>query len=145
MSAWLVFLIVAILFLIAEIYSMTMFFMNFSAAAVVCTLIALGTENYNILIPIFAVLSILFILFLRPFININPRKDKTHSFESQYIGKIATAITDITAFSGRINIYDEDWEARLNEEDAADIKKGAKVTIVRHNDLTMFVEKKGKK
>ena len=145
MSAWLVFLIVAILFLSAEIYSMTMFFMNFSADAVVCTLIALGTENYNILIPIFAVLSILFILFLRPFININPRKDKTHSFESQYIGKIATAITDITAFSGRINIYDEDWEARLNEEDAADIKKGAKVTIVRHNDLTMFVEKKGKK
>ncbi len=145
MSAWLVFLIVAIIFLIAEIYSMTMFFLNFSAAAVVCALIALGTENYNILIPIFAVLSILFILFLRPFININPRKDKTHCFESQYIGKIATAKTDITAFSGRINIYDEDWEARLNEEDAADIKKGAKVTIVRHNDLTMFVEKKGKK
>ena len=67
MSAWLVFLIVAIIFLIAEIYSMTMFFLNFSAAAVVCALIALGTENYNILIPIFAVLSILFILFLRPF------------------------------------------------------------------------------
>lgn len=145
MSAWLVFLIVAIIFLIAEIYSMTMFFLNFSAAAVVCSLIALGTDNYNILIPIFAVLSILFILFLRPFININPQKDKEHSFESQYIGKIATAKTDITAFSGRINIYDEDWEARLNEEDAADIKKGAKVTIVRHNDLTMFVEKKGKK
>lgn len=144
MSAWLVFLIVAIIFLMAEIYTMTVFFLNFSAAAVICALLGIGTDNYNVLIPIFCVLSILFILFLRPFLNINPKKDKEHSFESQYIGKIATAITEINEFSGRIKIYDEDWEARTNDENAPIIKKGAKVTIVRHNDLTMFVEKKGK-
>lgn len=145
MSAWLVFLIVALIFLIAEIYTMTVFFLNFSVAAVICALIGIGTDNYNVLIPIFCVLSILFILFLRPFLNINPKKDKEHSFESQYIGQTATAITEINAFSGRIKIYDEDWEARTTDEEAPAIKKGAKVTIVRHNDLTMFVEKKGSK
>ncbi len=145
MSAWLVFLIVAIIFLIAEIYTMSVFFLNFSIAAVLCALLGIGTDNYNILIPIFSVLSILFILFLRPILNINPKKDKEHSFESQYINQIATAITDIGAYSGRINIYDEDWEARLDEEDAPEIKKGSKVTIVRHDDLTMYVKKKGKK
>lgn len=143
MSAWLVFLIVALLFLFAEISSMSMFFMNFSAAAVVCALIGIGTDNYNILIPIFFVLSILFILFLRPLLNINPQKTKEHSFESQYVGKIATVTNDITEFSGRINIYDEDWEARLADDKAPTINKGSKVTIIRHNDLTMFVEKKG--
>jgi membrane protein implicated in regulation of membrane protease activity len=67
------------------------------------------------------------------------------SIDSQYINKIATATTNITAFSGRIKIYDEDWEARLLSEDAPEIKEGSKVKIIRHNDLTMFVEKKGKK
>ncbi len=145
MSAWLVFLIVAIVFFIAEIYTPIMFFMNFAAAAVVCALLGIGTDNYNILIPIFCVLSILFILFLRPFLNINPKKEKKHSFESQYVNQMATAITDITEFTGRIRIYDEDWEARLATPDSPEIKKGSKVTIVHHDDLTMYVEKKGKK
>lgn len=145
MSAWIVFLIVALIFFIAEIYTPTMFFLNFSAAAVVCALFGLIIGNYNILIPLFVILSIIFILFLRPLLNINPTKEKQHSFESQYIGKIATAITDITAYSGRLKIYDENWEARTLSEDAPEIKKGAKITIIRHDDLTMFVEKKGKK
>ncbi len=145
MSAWIVFLIIALVFFIAEIYTPTMFFLNFAVAGVVCAILALFTGNYNILIPIFTVLSIIFILFLRPLLNINPCKEKEHSFESQYIGKMATAITDITAFTGRIKIYDEDWEARTANEAAPEIKKGSKVKIIRHNDLTMFVEKKGKK
>ena len=72
-------------------------------------------------------------------------KHKEKSFESQYVKQQATATTDISFFSGRISIYDEDWEARTLSEDAPEIKKGSKVTIIRHNDLTMFVEKKGKK
>lgn len=122
-----------------------MFFLNFAVAGIVCTVLALLTDNYNVLVPIFTILSILFILFLRPLLNINPKKEKEHTFESQYIGKTATAITDINAFSGRLKIYDEDWEARTADEAAAEIKKGSKVTIIRHDDLTMFVEKKGKK
>ena len=122
-----------------------MFFLNFAIAGIVCTVLALVTDNYNILVPIFTILSILFILFLRPLLNINPKKEKEHTFESQYIGKIATAITDINAFSGRLKIYDENWEARTTDESVPEIKKGSKVTILRHDDLTMFVEKKGKK
>lgn len=145
MSAWIVFLIVALIFFIAEIYMPTMFFLNFSLAAVVCALLGYSIENYNILIPIFTVLSIVFILFLRPFVNLNPKKMKKNSFESQYVGQQATAITDITAYSGRIKIYDEDWEARTTDEETPDIKKGSKVTILRHDDLTMYVKKKGRK
>ncbi len=145
MSAWIVFLIISLICFIAEIYTPTMFFLNFAIAGIVCTVLALVTDNYNILVPIFTILSILFILFLRPLLNINPKKEKEHTFESQYIGKIATAITDINAFSGRLKIYDENWEARTTDESVPEIKKGSKVTILRHDDLTMFVEKKGKK
>ena len=145
MSAWIIFLIIALVCFIAEIYTPTMFFMNFAIAGIVCAILGLMTDNYNILVPIFTILSIIFILFLRPILNINPKRDKEHSFESQYIGKIATAVSDISAFSGRLTVYDEEWEARTATEDAPEIKKGSKVKIVRHDDLTMFVEKKGRK
>lgn len=145
MSAWIFFLIVALIFFITEIYTPTMFFLNFALAASVCAILGIFTDNYNILIPLFAIISILFLLFLRPLFNINPQKNKEHNFESPYIGKQATAKTVINAFSGRVKIYDEDWEARLANDDDPEIKSGAKVTIIRHNDLTMYVEKKKEK
>lgn len=145
MSVWIVFLIIALIFFIIEIYAPTMFFLNFAIAAAVCAVLGIVIENYNILIPIFVILSILFLLFLRPLFNINPQKMAKHSFESPYIGKDATAITDINAFSGRLKIYDENWEARTLNEDAPEIKEGTKITILRHDDLTMYVEKKTRK
>ena len=145
MSAWLVFLIVSVVCFIAEIFTPTMFFLNFAAASLIASFLGIFTENYNILIPVFCIFSIIFILFLRPLLNINPKKEKTESFESQYIDQIATVTADVNAYSGRITIYDENWEARTTSEDAPEIKKGSKVKIIRHNDLTMFVEKKGKK
>lgn len=145
MSAWIVFLIIALLFFMAEIYTPTMFFLNFALASVCCSLFSLITDNYNILIPIFAVLSIIFILFLRPFLNINPNKEKKEYFESQYIGKDATVINPITAFSGRIKIFDENWEARLADPNIAEIEVDETVEIVRHDDLTMYVKRKGDK
>ena len=145
MSAWLVFLIVAVIFFFVEIYTPTMFFLNFALASLICAFLGIFTSNYNLLVPVFVILSIVFILFLRPLLNIRPQKTASKKFESQYIGQQATAITDITAFSGRIQIYDENWEARLADENNNDIKKGAKVNIVRHDDLTMYVEKKGRK
>ncbi len=145
MAPWILFLIVAIGFFIAEIFTPTMFFLNFAASAIICAIFGFFIDNYNVLIPFFAILSILFILFLRPLLNINPQKHKEQKFESQYIKQQATALTDINFFSGRLSIYDEDWEARTLSETAPEIKKGSKVVIIRHNDLTMFVEKKGKK
>lgn len=148
MSAWIVFLIIAVIFFIIEIYTPTMFFLNFALAAAICSALATATENYNILIPIFVALSVVFLLFLRPLFNLNPKKSAESSLDSQYIGKQALAITNISPFSGRITIYDEDWEARLADESAAEIQKGDKVKILRHDDLTMYVEKmttKGKK
>ena len=145
MATWIVFLIVALLFFMAEIYTPTMFFLNFAFASVCCSLFSLITDNYNILIPIFAVLSIIFILFLRPLLNFNPTKEKKEYFESQYIGKDAVVINPINAFTGRIKIFDENWEARLADPNITEIKTGKIVEIVRHDDLTMYVKRKGDK
>ena len=145
MSTWIVFLIVAIIFFMIEIYTPTMFFLNFAFAAAICAVLGIFTDNYNILVPIFVILSILFLLFLRPLFNITRKKEANSPLESQYINKQATAITDVDFYSGRIKIYDEDWEARTLSEDEPEIKKGDKVKIIRHDDLTMFVEKISRK
>ena len=80
MSAWIIFLIIALICFIAEIYAPTMFFMNFALAGVVCALLGLLTYNYNILITIFTILSIICLLFLRPLLHLNPKHDKEHIF-----------------------------------------------------------------
>lgn len=145
MDTWLVFLIVALVAFLIEIATPTMFFLNFSIAAVFCAFLGIFTDNYQILIPIFVILSILLVLFLRPLLNLNPTKESKEYFDSQYINKEAQATTDINYFSGRLTIFDENWEARTLSEEAPEIDKGDKVIIVKHNDLTMFVKKKGKK
>lgn len=52
MSAWIVFLIIALVCFIVEIYTPTMFFLNFAVAGAVCAVLSLITDNYNVLIPI---------------------------------------------------------------------------------------------
>ena len=145
MSVFISFMVAALLFFMVEIYTPTMFFLNFALAAIICGILGLFIGSYNILIPIFVILSILFVLFLRPILNINPKKNMDNNFDSQYVGKEATCITDVNAFSGRINIYDENWEARTTSEEAGELPKGTKVKIIRHDDLTMYVEKLTKK
>lgn len=145
MAPWIVFLIIAILFFITEIFTTTMFFLNFATSAIICSIFGIFIDNYDVLIPLFTALSIIFILFLKPLLNLKTNSNQTHDFESQYINKQALAVTNINFDSGRINIYDEDWEARTLSEDVPEIKKGTPVIIIRHNNLTMYVAKKGKK
>ncbi len=145
MDTWIVFLIVALVAFLIEIATPTMFFLSFSIAAVFCSVLGIFTDNYNLLIPVFVILSILLVLFLRPLLNIEPSKEAKEYFDSQYINKEAIASTDINYFTGRLTIFDETWEARTLSEEAPEIKKGDKVIIVKHNDLTMFVKKKGRK
>ncbi len=145
MAPWIVFLIAAIIFFIIEIFTSTMFFLNFATSAIICAIFGIFIDNYDVLIPLFTALSIIFILFLKPLLNLKTNSNQTHDFEIQYINKQATATTDITSSSGRINLYDEDWEARTLSEDAPEIKKGSKVIIIRNDNLTMYVAKKGKK
>lgn len=148
MSIFINFMIIALIFFMVEIYTPTMLFINFALASAICALLGFFIHSMNILIPIFVILSILFLIFLRPLFNINPNKTAEKSIDSPYIGKQAITISNVNAFSGRIRVYDEDWEARTLTEAAPNIDKGENVKIIRHDDLTMYVEKleqKGKK
>ena len=139
MHLWQLFGVIGIIFLILEIFTPSMFFLNFSLAAFICALISVLYKSIYGLVIIFFVLSFVSFAFLRPILIKKFNKETETGMTSKYIGKIVKADADITGSSGVINIYGERWEARSN--DGCVIEAGSDVKIVRNESIIMYVEK----
>ncbi len=137
---WETFTIAGLIFIILEMVVPSMFFLNLAVAAIITALTAIWITNWPVLIIIFAVLSIVSILFLRPLLIKNKKdKESQTGMESKYIGKIVKVIEPISKFSGAITIYDERWEARVDSDET--IPVGSEVKIVKNESLVLTVEK----
>ncbi len=137
---WETFTIAGLIFIILEMVVPSMFFLNLAVAAIITALTAIWITNWPALIIIFAVLSIVSILFLRPLLIKNKKdKESQTGMESKYIGKIVKVIEPISKFSGAITIYDERWEARVDSDET--IPVGSEVKIVKNESLVLTVEK----
>lgn len=137
---WETFTIAGLIFIILEMVVPSMFFLNLAVAAIITALVAIWIASWPVLIIIFAVLSIVSILFLRPLLIKNKKNKETQTgMESKYIGKIVKVIEPITKFSGAITIYDERWEARVDSDET--IPVGSEVKIVKNESLVLTVEK----
>ena len=139
MEHWQLLLIAGTLFLIIEMFTPIVFFLNFAIACFVTAAVALSVVDWNVLIPVFVAFSAIFLIFLRPLlIRARTNAQKT-GVESKYIGNIAKVVQTVTSSSGVVSIYDERWTARsLN---GAEIPVGAEVKIVKNESLMLFVEK----
>ena len=140
MDFWSIFVIAGLGFIILEMIVPTMFFLNLAIAGLVTALFALFIHNFAYLILIFVVLSILSVVFLRPFlIRHKMTNDKETGMEGKYIGKIVEVIEPINRFSGAITIYDERWDARCDTDEP--IPTGSKVKIIKNESLVLTVER----
>lgn len=139
MLHWQILLLAGIIFLIVEIFTPVLFFLNFALACFVTAIVAIFIVSWNYLIPIFVVLSALFLIFLRPILVKSRGTEKKTGVEEKYIGKTAKVKQTITTSSGVVTIYNERWEARsiTGEE----IPEGSEVKIIRNESLILFVEK----
>ena len=138
MSLWQLLAICGIGFLILEMFTPSMFFLNFALSAFITAGVSLYVKNPYILAIIFVVLSFVSFLFLRPVIMKRFNKTKETGINSKYIGKTAKAEEEITDKSGVITIYGERWEAR-SENDSV-IPQGSEVKIIRNESIIMYVE-----
>ena len=139
MLHWQLLLIAGILFLIIEIFTPVLFFLNFALACFITAIVAYFTADWNILIPVFVILSALFLLFLRPLLIKTRTNGQKTGVEEKYIGKIAKVTDTITPNKGVVSIYNERWEARSNTGE--EIPVGSEVKIIRNESLVLFVEK----
>ena len=137
---WQIMGIVGVLFLILEIFTPAMFFLNLAFAAFLTAGVAVLTTNINLIILSFVVFSAIMLLVLRPVLmNMKTDKSQKTGIEGKYIGKTAKVISPVTKDSGAITIYGERWDARCDSEE--EIPEGENVKIVRNDSLVMYVEK----
>lgn len=139
MELWQIFGIVSIVLVILEIFTPTLFFLNLAIGAFVTGVISIWYKDVTGLIVLFAVLSTIILIFIRPMLyKKTPDENKT-GIEGKYLNKVAKAEENISTEAGVISIYGERWEARNVNEDV--IPAGAEVKIIRNESLIMFVEK----
>ncbi|MBQ4123996.1 NfeD family protein [bacterium] len=141
MEIWFWFLIIAIISVVVEIYIPTMFCINFAFAGILTAIVSIfWNVGFTRLLIVFAILSLLAIIFVRPMLTKILKKDNVSDFNDQYIGKVVKCIEPITLQSGSVTIYDERWEARLAAE-GDEIPFDADVKIIKHDGLILYVEK----
>lgn len=138
MHLWELLGVVGIAFLILEMFTPSMFFLNFSLAAFITAVISVYTKNPYTLVITFFVFSFVSFVFLRPILVKRFCKSKETGLENKYIGKLAKAEEDITEAAGSISIYGERWDAR--SENGCFIVKGSEVKIIRNESIIMYVE-----
>ncbi len=139
MLVWQFLCVIGIAFVILEIFTPSMFFLNFALAAFITAAVSFITLNKFALVLVFFLLSFLSFAFLRPILLRRNSKDTETGMEGKYIGKTAKVTEEVTAERGVITIYGERWEARC--ENGEVIPAGAEVKILRNDSLIMYVTK----
>ncbi len=137
MVLWQWLAISGIAFLILEMFTPSMFFLNFSLASFITAILSIYTSNTYVLGVSFFIFSFVSFIFLRPIIMKRFVKSKETGINSKYIGRNANAETEITENSGVITIYGERWEAR--SENGSVIPQGSEVKIIRNESIIMYV------
>jgi len=138
MSMWQFLCVAGIAFVILEIFTPSMFFLNFALAAFLTAIVSLYIKGHFAIVLVFFILSFLSFIFLRPVLLRRYSKDTETGIESKYIGKSAKVLEEISETGGVVSIYDERWNARCAE---GTIPAGEEVKIIKNDGLTMFVEK----
>ena len=139
MVLWEFLVVCGIGFIILELFTPSMFFLNFALASFLTAIVSLYTSKMIILVLVFFVLSFLSFLFLRPLLLRKFSKETETGVNNKYIGKTAKVIEEVSDNNGVVSIYDERWNART--EDGSLIQAGEEVKIIRNDSLIMFVEK----
>ena len=139
MELWQIIGIICVGLVILEIFTPAMFFLNLAIGAFITGVVSIWYKDIAGLMIIFAVLSTIMIIFIRPMLfKKTPDENKT-GIEGKYIGKTAKVEADITKDAGVISIYGERWEARVESDET--IETGSEVRILRNDSLIMFVER----
>lgn len=136
---WQILCIAGIGFVILEIFTPSMFFLNFALAAFITAVISLFVSKTIWLVLSFFVLSFVSFIFLRPLILSRFSKSTETGIQDKYINKKAKVTEEITCDRGVISIYGERWDARI--ETGEPIPVGCEVKIIRNESLIMYVEK----
>ncbi|MCX2926783.1 NfeD family protein [Streptomyces sp. NEAU-W12] len=139
MDPWLIWLIVAAVLAVAEIFTLTAALGMLSAAA----LVTAGTAAIGLPVPfqflVFSVVAVATVVFVRPVAVRRMRRPQTARFGVEaLVGKAASVVTEVTGLGGRVRIEGEEWTARAYDETLV-IPPGATVDVIEISGATAYV------
>lgn len=140
-NLWLIWIIISIVCLILELSSGDFFILCFAIGAAVAAIIAGCGLSLTWQIIIFAIVSALSLLLVRPALLKKlhkPQRERPSNAEA-IIGQIGRVSEEIDANGfGRVAIDGDDWKARSSDGSA--IEKGARVRVVKMDSIILTVK-----
>ncbi|MFD5266299.1 NfeD family protein [Streptomyces sp. NPDC058335] len=139
MDPWLVWLVVAGIFAVAEIFTLTAALGMLGAAA----LVTAGTAALGLPAPlqflVFTVVATLSVMFVRPIALRHVLQPQTERFGiDALVGKPAYVVSEVTGLGGRVRIEGEEWTARAYDETLV-IPPGTAVDVMEISGTTALV------
>jgi membrane protein implicated in regulation of membrane protease activity len=139
MDLWLIWLIVAAVLAVAEIFTLTAALALLSAAA----LVTAGSAGIGLPLPlqflVFTVVATGTVLFVRPIAMRHVLRPQVARFGiDALVGKGAYVVAEVTGRDGRVRIDGEEWTARAYDETLV-IPPGATVDVIEISGATAIV------
>ncbi|MET8217624.1 NfeD family protein [Streptomyces hirsutus] len=139
MDPWLIWLIVAAVLAVAEIFTLTAALGMLSAAA----LVTAGSAALGLSPPfqflVFAVVATVTVLFVRPLAVRHVLQPQVARFGiDALVGKAAYVVSEVSGLGGRVRIEGEEWTARSYDETLV-IPPGKTVDVIKISGTTAFV------
>ena len=139
---WQIWLIIAGIFFVGEIFTVGFLLFWFGIGALIALITSLITSNVIIQTVVFLISSVILLFATKPLVNkfLNTGKSvKTNAFS--IVGKNALVIKDIDSMKGKgqIRVDYEVWSAE--SEDGEPIEKDTEVNIVRIDGVKAVVRK----
>jgi two-component system KDP operon response regulator KdpE len=139
MAMWLLWLVVAVVLGVAEIFTLTAALGVLGAAALVPAGLAVLGVPLPIQLVAFAVAAVIGVVLVRPIALEHMRRPQLERFGvDALIGKRAFVVREVSDRGGLVRIDGEDWTARSFDDDTV-IPEGTVVNVMRISGTTAYV------
>lgn len=138
---WYWWLAIMLVLIAAEALTLDLFLFMFAGGAIAASLTALGTDNLAVQVIVFAVVSVLLVAAIRPWLlrNLRKRGPLPETNLAAHLGGLAVVIHHVDDVSGRIKFDGEVWSARSAGGEV--YETGTEVVVSRIDGATAVVER----
>ena len=138
---WQYWAILALLFIVIEVFTTSFAFLSFTFGALGSSLFSFFEFSFDMQLLVFCILTILSFIFVRPIVlRLTQREGEVKKSNAQaLLGRKGVVEDDFTELGGRVVLDGDSWKAISDDRH---IKKGDIVEIVEINSIILTVRKK---
>jgi membrane protein implicated in regulation of membrane protease activity len=139
MEPWLFWIIVASVFAVGEIFSLSLFLAPFAGGALVAAVVDGVGGGLTLSLVAFLAVSTALLFALRPVARNHLRtQSRLQTGTAALVGRTATVLEPVTGEAGCVKLDGETWTARPYDEDAR-LEPGTRVVVMEIKGATALV------